>query len=92
MPTASSSDTSPASRFRTTASRQPGDRCWTPTDWAWIGGLFDLLLPAWHHGVAGCRAPARKFDPGEALDLIARHGVRDVHQRCRSGARRRHRP
>jgi acetyl-CoA synthetase len=19
--------------------------------WAWIGGLFDVLLPAWHHGI-----------------------------------------
>jgi acetyl-CoA synthetase len=30
---------------------QPGDHFWTPADWAWIGGLFDVLLPAWHHGV-----------------------------------------
>ncbi len=32
---------------------QPGDRFWTPADWAWIGGLFDVLLPAWHH--TACR-------------------------------------
>ena len=25
---------------------QPGDRIWTPADWAWAGGLFDVLLPA----------------------------------------------
>src|SRR5262249_48299660 len=31
---------------------QPGDRIWTPADWAWIGGLLDVLLPALHHGVA----------------------------------------
>jgi acetyl-CoA synthetase len=30
---------------------QPGDLFWTPADWAWIGGLLDVLLPAWHHGV-----------------------------------------
>jgi acetyl-CoA synthetase len=30
---------------------QPGDLFWTPADWAWIGGLIDVLLPAWHHGV-----------------------------------------
>jgi len=30
---------------------QPGDLIWTPADWAWIGGLLDVLLPAWHHGV-----------------------------------------
>jgi len=29
---------------------QCGDRFWTPADWAWIGGLYDVLMPAWHHG------------------------------------------
>src|SRR5262249_26852602 len=24
---------------------QPGDRFWTPADWAWAGGLLDCLLP-----------------------------------------------
>ena len=57
---------------------QPGDRFWTPADWAWIGGLFDVLLPAWHHGVAVVAHRARKFDPESALDLLARHGVRNV--------------
>src|SRR5713101_6540359 len=57
---------------------QPGDRFWTPADWAWIGGLFDVLLPAWHHGVPVVAYRARKFDPGEALRLMARHGVRNV--------------
>ena len=28
-----------------------GDRFWTPADWAWAGGLFDCLLPAWLAGV-----------------------------------------
>jgi acetyl-CoA synthetase len=28
---------------------QAGDRIWTPADWAWIGGLLDVLLPALHH-------------------------------------------
>jgi len=57
---------------------QPGDRFWTPADWAWIGGLFDVLLPAWHHGVSVVAYRARKFDPGEALQLMARHEVRNV--------------
>jgi acetyl-CoA synthetase len=57
---------------------QAGDRFWTPADWAWIGGLYDVLLPAWHHGVAVVAYRARKFVPGEALDLMARHGVRNV--------------
>ena len=57
---------------------QPGDRFWTPADWAWIGGLFDVLLPAWHHGVTVVAHRPRKFDPGEALELMARHEVRNV--------------
>ena len=57
---------------------QPGDLYWTPADWAWIGGLFDVLLPAWHHGVPVLAHRARKFDPGEAVDLMARHRVRNT--------------
>lgn len=57
---------------------KPGDLFWTPADWAWIGGLLDVLLPSLHHGVPVLAYRMRKFDPGEALDLIARHGVRNV--------------
>jgi acetyl-CoA synthetase len=57
---------------------QPGDRFWTPADWAWIGGLFDVLLPAWHHGVAVVSRRARKFDPEAALQLMVDHGVRNA--------------
>jgi acetyl-CoA synthetase len=57
---------------------QAGDRFWTPADWAWIGGLLDVLLPAWHHGVPVVAYRARKFDPAETLDLMARHHVRNV--------------
>jgi acetyl-CoA synthetase len=57
---------------------RPGDRFWTPADWAWIGGLFDVLLPAWRHGVPVLAHRSRKFDPEEAFSLMARHGVRNV--------------
>ncbi|BBK38697.1 AMP-dependent synthetase [Allostella sp. ATCC 35155] len=57
---------------------QPGDLFWTPADWAWIGGLLDVLLPAWHHGVPVLAHRARRFDPEAALALMARHGVRNV--------------
>ncbi|MGE0715890.1 MAG: acyl-CoA synthetase [Alphaproteobacteria bacterium] len=57
---------------------QAGDVFWTPADWAWIGGLLDVLLPAWHHGVPVVAHRARKFDPDAALALMARHGVRNV--------------
>jgi acetyl-CoA synthetase len=55
-----------------------GDLFWTPADWAWIGGLFDVLLPAWHHGVPVLAYRARKFDPEEAFALMAKHGVRNM--------------
>jgi acetyl-CoA synthetase len=55
-----------------------GDFYWTPADWAWIGGLLDVLLPSWHHGVPVLAHSSRKFDPEFALRLIAEHRVRNV--------------
>lgn len=57
---------------------QPGDRFWTPADWAWIGGLYDVLFPAWHYGVTVVAARFRRFDPERALGLMARHDVRNA--------------
>ncbi len=57
---------------------QPGDRFWTPADWAWIGGLLDVLLPALYHGVPVVAHRAAKFDPEAALALMARQGIRNV--------------
>jgi len=57
---------------------KPGDLFWTPADWAWIGGLFDVLLPSLHHGVPVLAHRFRKFEPDRALDLMARHKVRNV--------------
>jgi acetyl-CoA synthetase len=55
-----------------------GDLFWTPADWAWIGGLLDVLLPSLFHGVPVLAHRAAKFDPEAALDLMARHRVRNV--------------
>ncbi|EKV30046.1 Acetyl-coenzyme A synthetase [Caenispirillum salinarum AK4] len=55
-----------------------GDLFWTPADWAWIGGLLDVLLPALFHGVPVLAHRARKFDAEEAFCLMARHKVRNV--------------
>jgi acetyl-CoA synthetase len=55
-----------------------GDMMWTPADWAWIGGLFDALFPAWYHGAPVIGHRARKFDPHEAMELMATHAVRNV--------------
>ncbi|MDB5372617.1 MAG: AMP-dependent synthetase, partial [Belnapia sp.] len=57
---------------------QPGDLFWTPADWAWIGGLFDVLLPSLFHGVPVLAHRMTKFDPEYALRLMATHGVRNA--------------
>jgi len=55
-----------------------GDRFWTPADWAWIGGLIDVLFPSLHHGVPVVAHRAGKFDPERAFHLIAKHGIRNA--------------
>jgi acetyl-CoA synthetase len=57
---------------------QPGDRFWTPADWAWAGGLLDCLLPSLYCGVPVVARRFDKFDPEEAFALMARHGVRNA--------------
>lgn len=57
---------------------QAGDRMWSPADWAWIGGLLVVLLPALHHGVA---VIARRGGPmsGAALfDFLSKHAIRNA--------------
>lgn len=51
------------------------DRIWTPADWAWIGGLFDVLLPAWFHGRPVIATPRARFEPEAAVQLIAEHRI-----------------
>ena len=57
---------------------QPGDRIWTPADWAWIGGLLDVLMPALHHGLAVVACRFEKFTGEAALELMATQGVRNA--------------
>jgi acetyl-CoA synthetase len=57
---------------------QPGDRMWTPADWAWAGGLMDVLLPSLFHGVPVVAKRLQKFDPEEAFALMAKFDVRNA--------------
>ena len=57
---------------------QPGDCLWTPADWAWIGGLFDVAMPALALGIPVVAARMPKFDPSAVAALIADCGVRNV--------------
>jgi len=57
---------------------QPGDRLWTPADWAWAGGLLNVLLPGLAMGVPVVAQRAARFDPQEALDWAAEAEVRNA--------------
>lgn len=57
---------------------QPGDLAWTPADWAWAGGLLNMLLPALHFGVAVVARPVTRFEPEEAYRLIQDLGIRNA--------------
>jgi acetyl-CoA synthetase len=58
---------------------QQGDLMWTPADWAWAGGLLNVMLPSLYFGVAVVARPFRKFDPEAAFALMAAHGVRNAY-------------
>ncbi|CEJ10608.1 Acetyl-coenzyme A synthetase [bacterium YEK0313] len=57
---------------------QPGDRMWTPADWAWAGGLLNVLLPSLHFGVPVVARKFEKFDADEAFALMAEMEVRNT--------------
>ena len=54
------------------------DLFWTPADWAWIGGLIDVLFPSWHHGIPVVAHRFKKFDPEMAFSLLAKYGIRNA--------------
>ena len=57
---------------------QAGDRFWTPADWAWIGGLLDVLLPSLYHGVPVVAGPGGPFDPERAVRFLREHAIKNV--------------
>ncbi len=57
---------------------QPGDLFWTPADWAWAGGLLNVLMPALYFGVPVVSSAAQKFDPETAFRIMAQTGVRNA--------------
>ena len=54
------------------------DLFWTPADWAWIGGLFDVLLPSWHFGIPVVSYRSQKFDPEFTFYLLSRLNIRNT--------------
>ncbi|MBW6423812.1 AMP-binding protein [Rhizobium sp. XQZ8] len=57
---------------------QPGDRIWTPSDWAWAGGLLNVLMPALMLGMPVVSSPAQKFDADMAFRIMAEMDVRNA--------------
>ncbi|TKT75239.1 AMP-binding protein [Aquamicrobium sp. LC103] len=57
---------------------QPGDRLWTPADWAWAGGLLNVLLPGLYFGVPVVSGRFERFDPDAALALMEKMEVRNA--------------
>ncbi len=57
---------------------QPGDRIWTPSDWAWAGGLLNALLPGLSFGVPVVFGPFLPFDPETAFTLMVEADIRNA--------------
>jgi acetyl-CoA synthetase len=47
---------------------------WSPSDWAWVGGLLDMLFPAWMAGRPIATSLAR-FSAEHAYGFLSRHRV-----------------
>ena len=54
------------------------DCLWTPADWAWIGGLFDVLMPGLALGVPVVASKMQKFSPKDSLEVIFKGKVRNI--------------
>jgi acetyl-CoA synthetase len=57
---------------------QPGDCLWTPADWAWIGGLFDVLMPGLALGVPVVAARMAKFSTEDCIKICQQAAVKNV--------------
>jgi acetyl-CoA synthetase len=47
---------------------------WSPSDWAWVGGLLDMLFPAWMAG-RPIATSLDRFSADQAYTFMARHRV-----------------
>lgn len=52
------------------------DVFWTPSEWAWVATLFDVVFPALFYGKPiVARTDDESFDPATAMDVIERYRV-----------------
>jgi acetyl-CoA synthetase len=68
----------PGMQFAHEGFPQAGDKLWTPSDWAWAGGLLNALLPALMLGVPVVSSPAQKFDAQMAFRIMEEMQVRNA--------------
>ncbi len=57
---------------------QEGDCLWTPADWAWIGGLFNIMMPGLALGVPVVAARMVKFNVDECCKIVVEASVKNV--------------
>lgn len=57
---------------------QPGDKIWTPADWAWAGGLLNILLPGLYFGIPVVGHCFEKFDPDRVFALMEEQQIRNT--------------
>ncbi len=57
---------------------QEHDVLWTPADWAWIGGLMNVLMPGLHHGVPVVASSMTKFSAETCKAIIEQGDVKNI--------------
>ena len=57
---------------------QPGDELDGRADWAWAGGLLDVLFPSLYFAVPVVGSARSKFDPDWAFAFMARHAIENT--------------
>jgi acetyl-CoA synthetase len=48
---------------------------WTPSEWAWVASLFDVLFPGLYYGMPVVAYAGGPFDPEKAFELLEKYGV-----------------
>ena len=56
---------------------QEGDLFWTPSDWAWAGGLLNCLFPCLHFGVPVVAYRMVRFNAESCFEAMEELGVRN---------------
>jgi len=57
---------------------QEGDVFWTPADWAWIGGLMNVLMVGLYYGIPVVAARMAKFNAAECQQIVDTAKVRNA--------------